>query len=116
MNLTAACHCGKATIRLPRRPDYVNHCNCTLCTKTGFQGVYFPSEELAIEGEFDAYVRSDITPYMQTLRCSSCGIVTHWEPLDEPPHERMGVNARLLDPAVLEGVEIRHVDGASWDE
>ena len=24
--------------RLPRKPDEVTHCNCSLCTKTGFQG------------------------------------------------------------------------------
>jgi len=28
----------------------------------------------------------------------------------------MGVNARLVDPAWLEGVEVRQVDGRSWDE
>jgi hypothetical protein len=50
------------------------------------------------------------------LRCKTCGILTHWELLSEPPHERMGVNARLVDPALLEGVEVREIDGRSWDE
>ena len=66
-------------------------------------------------GEFDAYVREDIgEPYLKTLRCRTCGIMTHWEPLTPPPHARMGVNARLLEPAWLAGVEERAVDGASW--
>lgn len=113
--LVAACHCGRATIRLPRRPDYVSHCNCSLCSKTGFQGIYFGSDELEIAGEFASYVRSDIEePCLTQWRCANCGCPTHWTPLSEPPHERMGVNARLVDPAVLEGVEVREVDGRSW--
>ena len=117
MNLTARCHCGKATIHLPRKPDSVTKCNCSLCTKTGFRGVYFSSEELVIDGEFDSYVRSDLNQaYLANHRCKSCGILTHWTPLTDPPHERMGVNARLLDEALLDGVPVKQVDGRSWEE
>ena len=115
--LVASCHCGRVTIRLPRTPDQVVQCNCSLCTKTGFRGVYFSSDKLNVAGEFDSYVRADLKqPYLATHRCKSCGIVTHWTPLSEPPHDRMGVNARLIDPAALEGVPVEEVDGASWDE
>ena len=115
-DIVATCHCGRATIRMPRKPDSVTECNCSLCTKTGFRGVYFGSDELAIAGEFDSYVRSDIKePYLTNYRCRTCGILTHWTPLSDPPHERVGVNARLVDPALLEGVEVRRIDGKSWD-
>jgi|SRR5205085_5944455 len=111
------CHCGRATVRLPRCPASITQCNCSLCTKTGFRGMYFGSNELAIAGDFESYVRQDLKqPYLATHRCAHCGTVTHWTPLSEPPHERMGVNARLFDQAALAGVPINHVDGASWDE
>ena len=113
--LVASCHCGRALITLPRTPEYVAHCNCSLCTKTGFQGVYFSSDELKIEGEFDSYVRADSNPAcLATHRCRYCGIVTHWEPLTAAPHERMGVNANLFDRVVLDEAEVNEVDGASW--
>jgi hypothetical protein len=113
--LVAACHCGRATIRLPRKPDEVTHCNCSLCTKSGFEGVYFSSEELQIAGEFDSYVRADSNPaYIAQHRCRYCGIITHWTPLTDPPHERMGVNARLLEPGALDGVAVKEVDGRAW--
>ena len=111
----ASCICGRARITLPRTPDYVSHCNCSMCSKTGFWGVYFPSDELRIEGEFDSYVREDMSePCLRNHRCRHCGSITHWTLLSDPPYERMGVNARLLDPKALQGVEIRHVDGARW--
>jgi hypothetical protein len=115
VSLIAACHCGRATIRLSRVPDYVSQCNCSLCTKTGFRGIYYASDELEIAGEFDDYVRADIgAPFLRSVRCRTCGVMTHWEPLTPPPHARMGVNARLLDPALLADIEVRQVDGADW--
>jgi hypothetical protein len=115
--LVATCHCGRATIRLSRAPESVTQCNCSLCSKTGFRGVYFSSEELVIAGEFDSYVRSDLKQaYLANHRCKTCGILTHWTPLSDPPHERVGVNARLIDESLLEGVPVKLVDGRSWDE
>ena len=115
--LVATCHCGRATITLPRRPDEVTQCNCSLCAKTGFRGVYFTANELVIEGAFDSYVREDLKQaYLANHRCKTCGILTHWTLLGDPMDGRVGVNARLLDPSELEGVPVKEVDGASWDE
>jgi hypothetical protein len=112
----ASCICGRARITLPRRPDSVNHCNCSMCTKTGFWGVYFPSDELRIEGEFDSYVREDLSEaYLRNYRCRHCGAMTHWTLLSGPPYARIGVNARLLEPSALEGVPVTEVDGRSWE-
>ena len=113
--LVGTCHCGRARITLPRKPDEVTQCNCTLCAKTGFQGVYFASEELQIEGEFDSYVRADCNPaYIAQQRCRHCGIITHWTPLTDPPHDRMGVNARLFEPGTFDDVPVKQVDGRNW--
>jgi hypothetical protein len=115
--ITGTCHCGQATITIPRKPAEVTQCNCSLCAKTGFRGVYFASDELIIEGEFDSYVRTDLKQaYLANHRCKTCGVPTHWTLLSDPPYERMGVNARLIDEAQLEGVPVKHVDGRAWDE
>ena len=114
--ITGTCHCGRASITIPRKPEQVTQCNCTLCTKTGFRGVYFGSDELAIEGEFDSYVRTDLKQaYLANHRCRTCGILTHWTLLSDPPHERVGINARLFDGA-LDDLPVKPVDGRSWDE
>lgn len=115
-SLVASCICGRARITLPRAPEYISHCNCSMCSKTGFEGVYFPSDELRIEGEFDSYVREDLSdPCLRNHRCRHCGVATHWTLLSDPPYERMGVNARLLDPEALKDVPVREVDGRSWE-
>ena len=75
---------------------------------------YYRSDEIRIEGETTAYVRTDIAdPRLAVHHCPICGATTHWMPLSDPPHERMGINARLLDPHMIDGVEIRKIDGLS---
>ncbi|WP_155839273.1 aldehyde-activating protein [Hyphomonas chukchiensis] len=43
--------------------------------------------------------------------CRTCGCVTHFSPVD-PARDRMGINARMLDPPALADARLRHVDGA----
>ena len=113
--LEGSCHCGACRVHIPRLPESVTRCNCSLCLKSGWRGIYFSSDELQISGEFDGYVRSDLDEvYLRTLRCTNCGVPTHWELLTPPPHERMGVNANLFDPALFAGLPVKEVDGASW--
>jgi len=35
-------------------------------------------------------------------------------PLTDPPHARMGVNARLFEPGTFDDVAVKQVDGRSW--
>jgi hypothetical protein len=44
--------------------------------------------------------------------CRTCGCVSHWAPVDRG-HNRMAVNARLMDPEILAGARVRHIDGAN---
>jgi len=45
--------------------------------------------------------------------CKHCGCITHWAPVDKT-HDRMGVNARLMAPEVLDQVRVRHLDCRCW--
>ena len=108
--MNGSCHCGRVTIGVPGTPDYLNACNCTLCTKMSGLWGYFPRSRVAIAGDTRAYVRDDIDAYLATHFCEHCGTTTHWSPLAEDAPDRMGVNMRLFDPASLTGVEVRYCD------
>lgn len=111
-----SCHCGAMRVTLAHAPDHVTQCNCSMCVKSGFRGVYFPGDEVGIEGdELTGYVRADLDePFLTLWRCTRCGTVTHWTPLTPPPHERIGVNSRLFDAERVAALPVRLVDGASW--
>ncbi|WEX07879.1 glutathione-dependent formaldehyde-activating, GFA [Chelativorans sp. AA-79] len=44
--------------------------------------------------------------------CPICGCTTHWEPVKKVSASHMAVNARLIDPAAIAHIRIRHFDGA----
>ena len=111
-----SCHCGEVRVTLARAPNQVTHCNCSMCTKSGFRGVYLRGEEIGVEGgDLAGYTRADLDePFLTLWHCPRCGTTTHWTPLTPPPHDRMGVNARLFDADRVAKLPVREVDGASW--
>jgi hypothetical protein len=115
--LSGTCHCGAIRIELPSTPETATDCNCSLCRRLGALWAYYPWGTVRIEGHpgnTAGYVQGDKT--LRTVRCATCGCVTHWEPLDPQPETRHGVNLRLFDTKLLEAVRIRRLDGAdTWE-
>ena len=114
--LRATCACGAVTINVPHKPDFINDCNCSLCTKLGATWAYYaPNEAQVDESGLDSFTRPEITdPWIRNYRCRTCGCVTHWRSIRSIDPPRSGVNANLFEPEVLQGIEVRHPDGRSW--
>ena len=114
--LQGSCHCGAVRLRLPSAPDQATECNCSLCRRVGGLWAYYALGTVEVQGHpehTDGYVWGDRT--LRTVRCRTCGVVTHWEPLDPSPGARHGVNLRNFDPQLRETLRIRHFDGAdTW--
>jgi hypothetical protein len=74
---------------------------------------YHPNEVTFVSGRSatDVYLWGD--KEVEFRSCKTCGCTTHWQSVDAANAERMGVNARLLEPAVLERARVRKFDGAS---
>jgi hypothetical protein len=114
--LTGTCHCGAIRIDVPRSPTELTNCNCSLCRRVGALWAYYDVAEVTVHGHpehTEGWIQGDRT--LSTVRCRTCGCVTHWEPIGELPGTRMGVNMRQFDPAEVGKVRIRLFDGAeSW--
>jgi hypothetical protein len=51
------------------------------------------------------------------VRCSTCGCITHWEPVRPGRGSYVGVNWRNFEPGVLGAARMRLLDGAkNWKE
>lgn len=110
MPVEATCHCGSVTLLLDQPPIEVTACNCSICRRYGVLWAYYPLQCVVVRGgPFDAYLWDDRS--ISFNRCAQCGCVTHWAPRSAGA-DRMGVNARLLDPEILASARVRHLDGA----
>ncbi len=119
--MTTTCACSAVRLTLEQAPDYINDCNCDLCRKVGGAWGYFEGSQVQVSGKTQAFKRTDkVTPAVVVHACEVCSTTTHFT-LSEaflaqnPTADQVGVNMRLFNPALLEGVEVRFPDGMSWD-
>lgn len=111
--IRTTCHCGAVSIAIPRAPESLTQCDCSICRRYGTLWAYFPRSEVQITaapGATAAYAWGRRT--LAFVRCTRCGCITHWQPVVAERGERMGVNARNFDPLQLGPVRIRRLDGA----
>lgn len=118
MPLTLTCHCARITLTLPSPPPYLNECHCTICYKYGALWGYFHRRDVEITATDGAtlqkYIRSDegSDGDISFNRCSHCGCMVCWIAEIVPEagfdgSEGIGVNCRMVEERVLEGVERR---------
>lgn len=60
------CHCGRVTLSVPRAPEWVGSCNCSLYSKLGWLLAYYPDDEVTVEGETVAYIWGDVGPHQSS--------------------------------------------------
>ena len=111
--LTGTCHCGAVRVEVPRRPRMLTSCKCSICRRYGALWAYYRAADVRIvskRGATDSY--SWGRKALKFVRCATCGCVMNWERKRPRKENYMGVNARNLEPAALDGVRIRLLDGA----
>ena len=114
--MVGSCHCGKISIHVAKRPDYLNDCNCSLCSKLGVIWGYVDAADVQIDGETGSYTRHDRDkPGVRVHFCAQCGCTSHWSPMPHIPQDRMGINVRLFAASDLTGLVLHYSDGAGWD-
>ena len=77
--LKLSCLCGQVRIEIRKRPDFINECNCTLCSKSGARWAYFHPSEVSVVGTTKGYSREDKEDPAAEIRfCANCGSTTHF--------------------------------------
>jgi hypothetical protein len=117
--LNLACLCGRVRVEIRKIPDYVNECNCTLCSKSGARWAYFHPSEVSVDGPTGAWCREDKDePAAELHFCANCGATTHYVltpgAVAKFGNVVMGVNLRLADEGELPEIELRYPDGRAW--
>lgn len=105
------CHCGAVRLVVDRAPVEVVSCRCSICRRYGTLCCYYRPAEVRVvagDGATHRYLWGD--RMIAFVRCATCGCVTHWEAVD-PTYDRMGVNARMFEPAVVAAAAVREIDG-----
>jgi hypothetical protein len=109
--IEASCHCGAVVPEVDSPAAEVNDCHCSICRRYGVLWAYYAPERvrvLPLELPTDVYAWGD--RILEFHRCRNCGCVSHWIAVD-PGADRMGVNARLMDPGVLVAARVRFSAG-----
>ncbi len=113
--MKGGCHCGAVSVTLQSKPEYINLCDCSLCAKSGGAWGYFTSDQVTVSGTTSSYRRADyVKPAVEIRFCANCGTTTHWVLTENFEGDRVGVNMRIFDPAELNGIEARTLDGSNW--
>ena len=113
---TGGCHCGRVRFEVlaPARLE-VADCNCSICARVGYLHYIVPKARFRLlRGEDALSTYTFNTGTAKHLFCSICGVKSFYVPRSHP--DGYSVNARCLDPATVEGIEVKPFNGREWEK
>jgi hypothetical protein len=102
--IVGSCHCGAVQIRMASMPTELNDCQCEHCQKRGALWAYYSPDQVEITGPTSIYICNDRV--LEFHFCPTCGMTTHWWPVDAKRDPWMGVNARILGRDVFQSIHV----------
>ena len=113
---TGGCHCGAVRFEVTAPADIVaTHCNCSICSMTGFLHLIVPARDFRLTTPEDALSEYTFNTGVAKHRfCSRCGIKSFYVPRSHP--DGYSVNVNCLDPDTIESVSVEEFDGRHWEQ
>jgi hypothetical protein len=118
MTLSGSCHCGATKFEVPRAPETVTRCTCSICSKRGGLWAYRPAAEFRLTTPRENVATYQWGPkYGKHNFCPVCGCSTFTETPDFSTGQAnfdkpiVSVNARLFDDFDLDAVPVEVIDG-----
>lgn len=107
--LEGACHCGAVKISAASLPTELNDCQCEHCQKRGALWAYYKHDQIEISGPTSVYLWNERV--LEFHFCPTCGMTTHWFPVDPEAVPWMGLNARVLGRDVFQQIPVTKGNG-----
>ena len=109
------CHCEDVAFEVTAPPELrVQECNCSICRMTGFLHLIVPASRFRLVTGADALTTYAFnTGTARHIFCRRCGIKSFYVPRSNP--DGFSINARCLDPATIERLDIEPFDGQNWE-
>lgn len=108
--IQARCHCGAVEIEISQPPSEITECNCSICHRYGALWAYYDPSQVRVRAAVPTHIYMWDDQSLAFHRCGNCGCLTHWSPVNRAPN-RMGVNARMMEPTLIAQAKVRHLDG-----
>jgi len=104
------CHCGAVAFEVDAAARLrVSDCNCSICRMSGYLHLIVPRARFRLLKGADALTEYRFnTGTARHLFCRHCGVKSFYVPRSNP--DGYSVNARCLDAASIEGLEIEAFD------
>ncbi len=110
--IQGTCLCQAVTLGATRLPRQVTQCNCSVCRRYGTLWAYYRRSAVTITAARGALAHYSVRARgLKFVRCQACGCVICWDSRSKDPDRRLGINTRLLDPALMAGVPVKILDG-----
>jgi len=110
------CHCGRVRFEVlaPRELE-IGECNCSMCSRAGYQHLMVPRDRFRLVQGGDALTTYQFnTRTAKHLFCAHCGIKSFYVPRSHP--DGYSVNARCLDEGGFTITRVRRIDGRNWEQ
>src|SRR5262249_33514899 len=110
--IEGTCLCKAGQVGAEQLLRQVTQCNCSPCRRYGTPLAYYQLSAVSIAAPPRGLVEySRRERGLKFVRCRSCGCVICWEARGTARDQRMGVNMRMFDHALMAEVPVKVLDG-----
>lgn len=110
--IQGTCLCNAVQLDVARLPRQVTQCNCSVCRRYGTLWAYYQRSAVSITAARGGLEEFSVrTGGLRFVRCRTCGCIICWDGPGKSREQRMGINTRLLDQALMAAVPVKVLDG-----
>lgn len=110
-----SCHCGKIAYEVTGDPQQVLECNCSICSRKGYQLWFVPAADVKLKTpESDISIYTFNKHVIKHSFCDTCGCSTFGRaPNPKTGEDTYAINVRCVPEIDASKLKVIHYDGLS---